>query len=250
MKTLLITTLMLFMASCSSTQFDKQRALNEQATENLLQEDQMIGSSLPNWIYSEGLNGNRMYAVGSAEVEATYSENYVTNMAIHNAKMRVVENMPTDYKKIVQRAVSDTVENNFNQVELSTGEVQGITGIKTNRRFMTCRKMIRYTEFGRKVNRVCYVQAFVPLKELNDAFVRTVKNKYGDQKADQFKVILEQQLKSSIKTKENQNAQSNSRRNRPNSAPDSPRRQQTDSEEVELRKKVKGIAQTKPFRNI
>lgn len=198
MKFLIILLIPLFMVSCASNDFDKRQQLENEIAEHLSQEDKMIGDNLPTWTQAEGVNAGFVYAVGEAEYSVSQKETMIKQAASHNAKMRIVSQLPSDYKYFVQNALSNASNGEFNQIEIVKGDLYGLRGVVVSRKHTTCRKMIRYTEFGTKVNRICYVQASVPVKNLNDAIVRTIKEKYGDDTGNKFKKILEDQLQQDL----------------------------------------------------
>lgn len=194
-----------FLVSCSTVnRFEERASKQDKMIEHLSQEDKMIGAELPVWTEAEGINGQFVYAVGEAESSANQSPDLIKKTAAHDAKMKIVQRLPTEYKHLVQRSISNASDNEFNQIEIAKGDLYGMQGVKTSRKYSTCRKVIRHTDFGSKVNRICYVQASVSIKNLNDAIVRTVKRKYGEDTGNKFKEILKKQVEQELTQQSNQ----------------------------------------------
>lgn len=166
---------------------------------NLDQEDKMLGEPLPEWVDFEGVRNGYIYAIGEAEYDAEKSPSMVKEAAQHAAKMRIVERMPSDYKSVATRSLSDATGGEFNKVEVTRGDLHGMSGVSISRRFTTCRKMIRHTKYDKEVKRVCYVRASVPVKNFNDAVVRTVKKKYGADVSNKFEKALQKNIEDSLK---------------------------------------------------
>jgi hypothetical protein len=165
---------------------------------NLDQDDEMLGAELPDWIDSEGPRNGYIYAVGEAEYSAEKLPSIVKEAAQHNAKMRITERMPTNYKVIAQRSLSDASNGEFNKIEITKGDLHGLDGVTVSRKYSTCRKMIRHTKDDKVMNRICYVRAMVPVKNFNRAIVRTIKKLHGDDVSNKFSKILEKNMQKEL----------------------------------------------------
>lgn len=198
MKYLFLITLFVT-TSCSSSKFDKRVSDSERATEHLSKDDKVIGG-YPSWVDSEGVDGAFVYAVGEAEDSISQNIQVVKELAAHNAKMRIVERLPARYQYIVQNSLSSASNSEFNKVEIVRGDLQGLQGVKTSRKHTACRKVTRQTEFGVKVNRICFVQASVSLKNLNDAVSRTISMRFGEETGNKFSKVLEKQVERELLT--------------------------------------------------
>lgn len=194
----IFTLIFLLIATGCATKFDKRISQEEELVEHLSQEDKMVGDELPAWTDGEGINGGFVYAVGEAEDSATQNVQILKDVAKHAAKMKIAERLPAEYKYIAQRALSNVSGGQYDKLEIAKGDLYGLQGVKTSRRFTTCRKIVRYTDFGMKVNRICFVQASVSLKNLNDAITRTVKMKYGEDTGNKFNDILRKQVEQEL----------------------------------------------------
>lgn len=185
---LLIMLLILGLVGCSST------SKRHGGVGNLAEEDQMIGDELPEWIDNEGVDSGYIYAVGEAEFSAEKSIQLAKEAAQHNAKMRITERMPSDYKVVAQRTLSSVSSGEFNKIEITKGDLYGLTDVTVSRRFITCRKIIRNTKFDKKVNRICFARARVPVSSFNSALARTVKSKFGEDVGTKFSDVLKKQV--------------------------------------------------------
>jgi hypothetical protein len=188
----LILILLIGLTGCSSTG-EKHGGIGD-----LGKDDQMLGDPLPEWVDFEGMKNGYIYAIGEAEYDAEKSPTMVKEAAQHNAKMRIVERMPTDYKSVVIRSISDASNGEFNKVEVSKADLQGMSGVSISRRFTTCRKIVRHTKYDKELKRTCFVRASVPIKNFNEAVVRTVKNKYGDDVSSKFEKALQRNIEDSL----------------------------------------------------
>ena len=187
-------------ASCSSKQTVKTN-LEDEAIERAAREDVVIGKPLPSWVNESGIDGEFIYAVGSAEFPLDKSEHYVVSAATFDARGKVLQDAPSDYKAIVQKAIGDSLgtHGDFNQIQVSVSEVKGVAGIKVDNKKVTCRKIKRYKTSGTKLNRICYAYAYAPITKVNEAYARVFKDKYGVSKSNRFKEILDNQVKSVFK---------------------------------------------------
>jgi spore germination protein YaaH len=193
MKTIILTLLFTIMFySCSSTKNQSS------SIGNLAEEDKMIGDELPDWVDFEGTKSGKIYAIGEAEFSTSKKESLVKRAAQHNAKMRIVSRMPTDYKQVVQNSLSSASDGEFNTFELSSGALDGLTTVSVSRKYTTCRKIIRNTGADKKVNRICYSRAEVPLKDFNKAVERTIKRKYGEKIEKKFSEIMDQKVREEL----------------------------------------------------
>ena len=197
MKALLII-MVVSLAGCSTSKFDKRISSEAQLNKYASQEDKIVGSELPDWVDAEGINSGYVYAVGEAEESVGQNVQVIKELAAHNAKMKIVQRLPGEYKYIVQNSLSTASNNEFNKIEISKGDLFGLQGVKTSRKYTTCRKMIRHTDFGSKVKRICFVQASVSLKNLNDAISRTIARKYGEETSAKFDKILRKQVEKEL----------------------------------------------------
>ena len=189
MKRFLTMICLFYLTGCSSlTQEAKQK---EQMNQNLLKEDE-YSESLPAWVDKEGLHGQFVYAVGEVEGEVN-QRNTLEKIARHDAEMKLLQGMPKNVQRITQRALS-LDSNEFNELELSVGSIIGAEGITSSRRFSKCIKVKRADEYGYEIKLTCYQQAFMPAKKLKEAINRTIKLKYGEEKANKFNQILEEEL--------------------------------------------------------
>lgn len=194
LQMLFITTML---ASCASSEFGKRKAMQDEINENLIKEDRLIGE-MPSWVNGEGINGVFVYAVGEAEYSASQRVQLIKSAAEHNAKMRIASRLPSDYTYIAQNALSSASNGEFNQVEINRGDLYGLQGVEVKRKYTACAKIVRHTDFGESINRICWAQASVPVKQLNNAIVRTIKLKYGEETGSKFEKLLEQQLQNQM----------------------------------------------------
>ncbi|PIK15102.1 hypothetical protein [Halobacteriovorax sp. JY17] len=183
------------LVSCSSRQ-SVNTDLDELAIERGAREDKVVGEDFPDWIHDSGSDGEFIYTVGTAEYPLTKPGSYVVEAASLDGRGKVLQDAPSDYKAIIQSAIGESLgaHGDFNQMKIFVTEVKGVQGIKVDSKKIACRKIKRYSTAGTKLNRLCYVYTYVPIAKLNEAYARALKDKYGVDKANKFKEILQSQL--------------------------------------------------------
>ena len=196
MKTIIMGMLLGLLASCSTNPIKQAAVAQQEIVEDTIKEDKMFGGSLPSWVRRSGIETGMVYTVGKAEFDANKSPFYVEKAAQMDAESRLISDAPTDFRILTQNAMTgagiDSAE--FYQIQTKLQQVVGLTGIKVDQDKITCRKFIRYGNLSTRVTRACFVQAFIPVKELMKAYQRTLALKFGDYKAGEFKNLMQQEL--------------------------------------------------------
>ena len=181
-----------FSIGCASQSVPKNQEIQ---VEHAIQEDKMIGESLPSWTSQESdIKDGRLYLTGTAEMSADKNEQHVAKAALMDAEVRLVADAPAEIRVITQNSLTgagiDSSE--YMQIQTKLQEVVGLTGLKSHE--YTCRKMIRYGESRTNVNRKCYYQASVSLADLRKAYLMTMKLKYAEDKVVKFDNLMKDEL--------------------------------------------------------
>jgi len=121
----------------------------------------------------------------------------VEKAALADGESKLVSEAPTDFRSIVQTAMSSTEGNNveFSQIDTKLRRVRGLTGIKYHNDKMTCRKIVRYGTFATLLDRQCWAVVSVPIESLKEAYARTIREIYGDKKATEFNQRMNDEIK-------------------------------------------------------
>lgn len=198
MKSLMmLLSLLLILASCGTSSLQKQVLEQQELYEETIKEDRMIGGDLPSWVRKSGIEHGVVYVVGKAEFSANKSPFYVEKAAMMDADMALFADAPTDIRIITQNALvgAGIDSSEFYQIQTKLQEVVGVTGIRHDEKKVVCRKFIRYGELSTRKTRACWAQAAISVSQLMKAYQRTLALKFGEYKANEFKDLMNEELK-------------------------------------------------------
>ncbi|MDD3412486.1 MAG: hypothetical protein PHY47_00635 [Lachnospiraceae bacterium] len=203
MKTLTTTMMIMcfFLIGCSSSPFKEQMEKQAIIMEHMKQGKQYIGGAFDQKFNQSGSDGTNLRAIGTSTYPVTSNENLARSAAIADAKFRLIDSAPTEFKALVQRAIGNSLgyQGEFNQIETSVIEVKGLRGIEVNENDVACKVASEpTTEGGYNTVRECKAIARVPMHQLNKAFDFTMEHKYGIQEKSSVEKILEEQLKQDV----------------------------------------------------
>lgn len=197
MKNIMIPLIAILVSSCASN-LNKQVITDKQEMiEDTIKEDKIIGSDVPSWTRKSGVENGMVYVVGSAEFDANHSPLYVEKAAVMDGEIRLLSDAPTDVRVLTQNALTGVGVNSseFFQIQTKLQEVIGLTGVRHNQEKVVCRKVIRYGNLNTQLNRICWAQVSVSVRNLMKAYQRTLAMKFGVFKANKFKNIMDDELK-------------------------------------------------------
>lgn len=161
-----------------------------------VKEDVTLGGELPEWTNDNGINGDRLVAVGYSEMTVSKSPHYVEKAALMDGETKLLADAPQDFRVITQNALTGAGIDSSEFVEIQTRlkEVLGVRGFKHHQK--ECRKLVRYTENNKKnVMRGCWYRVSADLGKLQEAYKYILAKKYGQGKAGKFDNLMEQELK-------------------------------------------------------
>jgi uncharacterized protein YlbG (UPF0298 family) len=188
---------MVNLISCSSNQISNSIQDQREAIEENVREDKIVGKDLPDWVHKSGIENGKVFTVGVAEMRSNKSPVHITKAAVMDGETKLLSDAPADFRIVTQNAMNGAGidSNEFYQIQTKIQEVVGLVGLKTNSEKITCRKIIRYGAISTDVNRICYVQVYIPVRELMKAYKRTLALKFGQGVSERFQDKMEEELK-------------------------------------------------------
>lgn len=189
----------LSLVGCSSVQAPKNSVdiQNDIIMNHMAQGKKIIGKGFDSKFSQDGLINGEYVAIGSVKATYTTSEKSMISMASMDAKATLLESAPSDYKKVIQNALSYV--NNDNGTKDSVGiyitEAKALTGIKVNFSDTQC---VVYAEPKADVSweylRECRAIARVPATNLSIAYKYTMDRKYKIEDQLKLKDLMSKQL--------------------------------------------------------
>lgn len=157
----------------------------------------VIGKDWEDKFKRDGLIGGEFVAIGSTTSSINHHEGSMRLTAEADATSRLLTSAPTEFKKIVQRAISSIDEGNgtTDQVHVSVTEVRALTGLKTNFDDTDCRNTATpNTDLKWDFLKECRTIMRVPASNLMKAYNYTLDSKYGINQQGEIREALQKQL--------------------------------------------------------
>ncbi len=197
MRNIILTISILGLASCASPQ-----KTGDQGTDAVIGHMSkgpiVIGKDWDEKFSKDGIIGDELVAIGSKKDSNNMKEETMKVFAETDATGRLLTSAPTEYKKIVQRAISTvTGDESVDINSYSVTEVKALTGMKTQFSDTQCVKTAN-PNMDLKYSYVteCRVIVRVPLANLDKAFKFTLSKKYGiSEQGDLQKKVKEEMMK-------------------------------------------------------
>ena len=160
----------------------------------IVEEDKTLGDPLPSLTQDSGLNNNRVYVVGYAEMSANKSPHYISKAALMDGEVQLLSEAPADVRILTQNALvgAEVDSSEFFQMQTKLQEVLGVQSFQSHQR--TCRKIVRYGETNIAVVRGCWYRVSASITQLKKAYAFTLAKKYGQGKANQFQKLMDQEI--------------------------------------------------------
>lgn len=162
----------------------------------------VIGKDWEEKFKSDGLVGGEFIAIGSTISHVNDHEGNMRLMAEADATSRLLTSAPTEFKKIVQRAMSsvDGHTGTVDQGHISITEVKALTGLKTNFNDSQCvTSATPNTELKYDFLKECRTIMRVPANNLSKAYSYTLDKKYGINELSKINEVLIKHLTSDVK---------------------------------------------------
>lgn len=160
-----------------------------------------MGKGWESKLLKDGLINGEYIAIGSATTQdLDYLQKPLRVNAESEATARILRSAPSDFKKIIQRAINtlDGDEGSTQESQIMITEVKSLTGIKSNFDDTQCvTSAIPKQDLTYKYVKECRVIVRVPAINLAKAYDYTLDKKYGIQKINQINEILLDELKGS-----------------------------------------------------
>lgn len=182
MKTFNSLLLALLLASCSSSPFKETTREQDMVNEHLSQGVKYLEGEFDAKYSKSGRSGAYVTAVGSSIHPVEVNQKMVENAAIADAKFRLTESAPSEFRKEVQQAIGTEIGGvgEFSQIDVSVSEVKNLTGIKVRYEDIQCKTRVEPTsDGGYRTMKECRALARVKAGELRKAYDFTVAKKYG-----------------------------------------------------------------------
>ncbi len=179
----ILTSIMLLgvLAGCSTSPFKESTEYQEKVSEHLasgiqypegdFEEKYTKSSSSAMWLTSIGRS---IYPLGSSQV-------LVESAASSAAKMVLIQSAPSEFKSIVQKAISNELgfTGSYSKVDTIVTEVKNLTGVMVRPEDISCKIRVEPMEDGSFRNsRECRALARVKVSELKKAYRYTIEKKY------------------------------------------------------------------------
>lgn len=197
MKTILIVSLLLSLASCSSVQKtgdDQTDAL----VEHLSKGERVIGKDWEEKFNRDGFINGEYVAIGSASSrDIDYLQKPLRVNAEAEATARLLRSAPSDFKKIVQKVLNtlDGDEGSTQESQIMITEVKALTGMKSNFDDIQCvTKATPNQNMKWNFNKECRVIVRVPASNLAKAYDYTLEKKYSIARKNDIEELLKQEM--------------------------------------------------------
>lgn len=199
MKLLLLLILVTIITACSSVpdSLKKEMERQELIAKHLSQGKRYVGGDFDSKYQTDGDDAVVLKRIGISTYPANSNETLAREVAISDAKFKLMSAAPSEFKSMVQKAIGNTLgyQGQYNQIETSISEVQRLEGIEVSNMDVECKMVIEPTaDLTYKNLRECRAIATVPLRLLREAFDFTIENKYGTTQKSKIEEMLNQQL--------------------------------------------------------
>ena len=170
------------LVSCSSSPFKETTREQEMVNEHLSQGVKFLEGDFDSKYSQTGKRGAVIVSGGSAIYPIETNQKLVENAAVADAKFRLTESAPSEFRKEVRRAIGTELDGvgEFSQTDVSITEVQNLTGVRVKYEDIQCRTRVEPTSTGEyRTMRECRALATVKVSQLKNAYDFTVAKKYG-----------------------------------------------------------------------
>lgn len=197
----LLLTVILTLASCSSTPLELQMKRQELINEHLSQGKRYIKGDFAPRFSTSGNDGIHVRAVGISVYPAGANEALTKSASVSDGKFKLIESAPSEFKSMVQRAIGNSLGHTgeYNKIETSVSEVHALEGIESGANDTQCKIVVEPTvELTYRTSKECRSIVKVSVVNLRKAYDFTIERKYGLKKRSVVQDILNQQLNNSV----------------------------------------------------
>lgn len=192
-----ILALLVLMVGCSTTPQQKVEDQNDKIIAHLEKGKRIIGKDFDEKFTKEGLINGEYVAIGShSSTKNTANSAFAYVKAEEDSKSKLLNSAPTEFKKVIQNAISTiSGTNEVDHVTITVAEVRALTGLSSGFNDRQCVTFANPTEDLKYEYIVeCRVLTRVPASNLMKAYNYTLDKKYSVKEDNQIKDILKQQL--------------------------------------------------------
>ena len=155
----------------------------------------VIGKDWEDKFKQDGFVGGEFVAIGSTVSHANDEEGRMKMASEADATSRLLTSAPTEFKKVVQRAMSSVGHGSVDQAHFSITEVRALTGLKTYFNDTQCvTTATPNTDLKYDILKECRTVMRVPAANLAKAYSYTLSSKYGIKEQSEIKEALNKQM--------------------------------------------------------
>ena len=197
MKWILISLITASIVSCSTG----NKPLNNEAQQAILihmsEPTRVIGKDFEERFKKDGLINGEFVAIGSMTNQSDSHEESMRGYAEAKARSQLLISAPTEFKRIIQSAISTATNShgNVEDISISVTEVKALTGMVSRFSDMQC---VTYATPNMGLTydfkKECRVIVKVPAENLQKAYRYTLDKKYSIQEQSAIQDLLKQQL--------------------------------------------------------
>lgn len=185
------------LASCSSTPQNKIDSQNELVIEHMAKGKKAIGQDFDSKFQKDGLIGGEYLAIASITDNVDKNDRMLQVLAEAEARSRLLNGAPTEFKKVIQSAISTSMGDNgsVDNVGITVTEVKALTGLSSSFNDTQCVKYaVPNSNLNYDYTKECRVIVRVPASELMKAYKYTLDKKYGVKEQSAIQELLKKQL--------------------------------------------------------
>lgn len=200
MKNVVMVLCLIGVSACSTVNKTGHKVTDD-VIAHMSQEPRIMGKGWEEKFLKDGLVNGEYIAIGSATTQdLDHLQKPLKVNAESEATARLLRSAPSDFKKIIQRALNtlDGDEGSTQESQIMITEVKALTGMKSNFDDIACvTSAIPKQDLTYKYVKECRVIVRVPAINLTKAYDYTLEKKYGIHKKNQIDEILMDELKGS-----------------------------------------------------
>lgn len=187
--------LSLSVVSCSSVNKTGD-VTTDKVIAHMSQEPKVMGKDWDEKFKKDGLINGEYIAIGSATtMDLDYLQKPLRVNAESDATSRLLRSAPSDFKKIVQKAINTLYgdEGSTQESQIMVTEVKSLTGMKSNFDDIQCvTTAVPSQDLKYRYVKECRVILRVPATNLAQAYDYTLDKKYGIKKNEVNQLLMEE----------------------------------------------------------
>jgi len=195
MKQLMLIVSLTVLASCASNKTGHEPT--DAVIAHMSKPKVVVGKDWEEKFTKSGLVNGEFVAIGLITKNINSHENSMKVTAEADATSKLLISAPTEFKKIVQRAIQTVNgdDGSTDQMHISVTEVKALTGLKSEFDDAQCvTTAVPNTDLKYDFVKECRVIVRVPASNLMKAYNYTLDKKYGIAQQSQIQEVLKQQL--------------------------------------------------------